>query len=78
MKERTKMRAIKNKNLALLLFTLINFILAIAGVIFTYTLAYIMFQGGDTLAGCFVSLLATIFGAIGIITLFDYYRENRI
>jgi len=71
------MCAIKNKNLALLLFTLINFILAIAGVIFTYTLAYIMFKGGDTLAGCFVSLLATTFGAVGIMTLFDYYRENR-
>lgn len=68
------MGKIDAKKVFLLLFTFLNFMIAVASVIFTLTFAYIMFESGDSLSACFLVFLSASFGAIGMIVLFDYYN----
>ena len=65
------------RKVILLLFTFINFIIAIASVVFTLMFAYVMFKGGDTLSAFFLIFLSISFGAIGMIALFDYYNYAK-
>lgn len=71
------MGKIDTRKVMLLLFTFINFIIAIASVIFTLSFAYIMFKGGDTLSAFFLVFLSISFGAVGMIALFDYYNYAK-
>jgi hypothetical protein len=68
---------IDTKKAILLFFTFLNFIIAAASVVFVLTFAYIMFQGGDSLSACFLVFLSIFFGAIGIITICDYYNDLK-
>ena len=49
---------IDTKKAILLFFTFLNFMIAVASVIFTLTFAYIMFESGDSLSACFLVFLS--------------------